>query len=143
MGPMGPAGRSAEAAPSAYAQFTNAGAQTVAAGDPIVFDAQNAATGVTLAPSGTSIMLGEAGTYLIVPNINTETAGEFTVELNGAPVPGGALPANGTASAGAVLVNAAAGDSVSIVNTGADPVSLAAAANGAPNASVFVQRLGE
>ena len=109
----------------------------------MTFDTVASSNGVTVAPNGSSATVTEAGTYLVMPTVSPVAASQFTVYLNGAPVAGGVLPNNGNTYSGAVTVDAAAGDTVTVVNTAAGAATLADSAGGAPNASLYIQRLGD
>ena len=138
-GPTGPAGP--EPQPRAFAQPISTSGQTVEAGSPVAFDSSTAARGITSAPGATEVTVDEAGTYAVFASVTSTDPGTFAVELNGQPVPGGVLPASGNTSAGAVIVNAAAGDRISVVNTGSGAANLPALPDGAANASVFIRQL--
>lgn len=107
----------------------------------MAFDSSTAARGITAAPGATEVTVDEAGTYAVFASVTSTDPGTFAVELNGQPVPGGVLPASGNTSAGAVIVNAAAGDRISVVNTGSGAANLPALTVGAANASVYIQQL--
>lgn len=107
----------------------------------MAFDSSTAARGITAAPGATEVTVDEAGTYAVFASVTSTDPGTFAVELNGQPVPGGVLPASGNTSAGAVIVNAAAGDRISVVNTGSGAANLPALTVGAANASVFIRQL--
>ena len=139
IGATGPAGP--EPPPRAFAQPISTSGQTVEAGSPVAFDSSTAARGITAAPGATEVTVDEAGTYAVFASVTSTDPGTFAVELNGQPVPGGVLPASGNTSAGAVIVNAAAGDRISVVNTGSGAANLPALPDGAANASVFIRQL--
>lgn len=139
IGATGPAGP--EPPPRAFAQPISTSGQTVEAGSPVAFDSSTAARGITAAPGATEVTVDEAGTYAVFASVTSTDPGTFAVELNGQPVPGGVLPASGNTSAGAVIVNAAAGDRISVVNTGSGAANLPALPVGAANASVYIQQL--
>lgn len=107
----------------------------------MAFNSSTAARGITAAPGATEVTVDEAGTYAVFASVTSTDPGTFAVELNGQPVPGGVLPASGNTSAGAVIVNAAAGDRISVVNTGSGAANLPALPDGAANASVFIRQL--
>lgn len=122
-----------------YAQIYNTAAQTVEPGAAVTFDSAGTSNGVDFTAGGTEATVSEAGTYLVFPSVSPDAAGQFSVYLNGAPVAGGVLPTGGTASSGPVIVTAAAGDRISVVNTGSAASTLAAGT--APNASLYIQSL--
>lgn len=107
----------------------------------MTFDSAGPADGVTFTPGGSAATITEAGTYLILPTVTPAAAGQFAVYLNGAPVAGGTLPNSGDTASGPVIVNAQAGDTVTVVNTDAAAATLVDAAAGAPNATLYIQSL--
>lgn len=89
----------------------------------------------------TGITIDSDGTYALTAAISGSTPGSFAVEINGTPAAGGTLMSAGNTSMGSVVFNASAGDTVTVVNVGTDEVTLPSNANGAPNASVYLQKL--
>ncbi len=109
----------------------------------MTFDTAGTTQGVTFTPGGSAATITEAGNYLVMPAVTPDAAGQFAVYQNGAPAAGGALANTGNTASGAVIVNAAAGDTVTLVNTGAGAATLPATTAGEPNASLYIQRLGD
>lgn len=107
----------------------------------MTFDTVGATSGVTFTPGGSAATVTDAGTYLVMPTVTPDAAGQFAVYLNGAPVAGGTLPNSGNTASGPVIVTAGAGDTITVVNTDAAAATLADATTGAPNASLYIQSL--
>jgi hypothetical protein len=133
-------------ASSAY--IYNLGAQVVALEADILYDTNGVILGpITHTPGTSTITLGNAGTYAIWFSESGVEPNQFTLFLNGAPVPGATYGSGaGTQlNSGMVVITAAAGDVLTVRNhTSAAAVTLQTLAGGTvinANASVLIQQI--
>ena len=101
---------------------------------------------VAHAPGTAEITLTNAGTYVVFAQVVGSTSGQFAVELNGNPIPGGSLPVSGSVSSGTVSFVAQPNDVVTLVNTSATETATLPGQTGSTeqvNASIHIQQLDE
>ena len=148
VGPVGPAGPAGSAL-SSYAYIYNVGFQVVPIGASIVFDSAGPSAGVTFLPSTSFIAVQTSGVYDVAFHVSGIEPNQFAVFVNGAPAPGAVFGSGaGTQQThGRVLLQLAAGDTISIVNhASAAAVSLQSFAGGTQsnvNASVTLLRIAD
>ena len=124
-GPIGPAGTS----DAIYANLAGTSA-TSGAIIPLALDTATPTT--TMSVSGSSVNITEAGTYLVSFFANGSVpTGDFSTSLyqNGVALAGETIIIDDSTGAGSktVLVNASAGDTLSIYNTSAETATLSGA----------------
>ncbi len=122
VGPQGPAGTS----DAIYANLSGTSAVSGAI-IPLVFDTASPTT--TMSVSNNAVNLTEAGTYLVSFFTNGSVpTGDFSTSLyqNGAPVAGESIIITDSAgsSSKTILINASAGDTLSLYNTSGETATL-------------------
>ncbi len=136
----------------AYAYLYNNAAQTVDTAQPVAFGNNGALYGgIEHTPGSTAVTIAEAGTYGVWFSVTGTAANQFSLSLDGAPVPGtsygSAAGATGPAirilTPGFAVVTAAANSTLELVNETGSAVTLSVNAAGAVgvNASLLIVRL--
>ncbi|AOY75621.1 collagen-like protein [Clostridium formicaceticum] len=144
-GPVGPTGPQGL---SEYAYIYNVGAQTIPLETDVIFSNNGVISGnITHAAGTAAIILGSAGDYSVWFYASALEPSQFTLFLNGAPVPGATYGAEAGTSPnpGWAIINASAGDVLTVRNhTSEVPVILQTFAGGTQvnvNASILIQRI--
>lgn len=124
-GPTGAIGQSLTTFISLYALNT----QIVNSGDPILFDALSAQNGPVIWPGANNgeIVIGKAGTYKISFGLQLPFGGRISLRVNNVDVPGGTLSADLALILPGLIIDVQIptdGATISLVNTGPDPVTL-------------------
>lgn len=118
-GPQGPAGPAGEDAISAYAYIYNTAEQDVDVEDPVTFNSAGLISdGFDFTAGDDEITIEEAGVYLVFVRVIGAISNQFAVALNGTAVPGGTFASGAieAVTSGMVIINADAGDEVSVIN---------------------------
>jgi hypothetical protein len=148
-GATGVTGAAGAAAPSEYAYIYNLDAQVVPLNADVTFSTNGpiGSTVVSHAPGTDTITVNTPGVYEINFSVSGVEPNQFTVFVNGIPVPGSTYGSGaGTQlNAGMTIVSLLAGDAVTLRNfTSAAAVTLQTLAGGTEvnvNASIMFQRL--
>lgn len=132
VGPTGPAGGISEYA-SFYALAPNDNPTAIAQNTAVEFPNSSASTtGITRLTNST-FNLADTGTYLIMFKVNTNTAGQLGIAVNGAVQPSatfGNAADNGIIEGKTIITTAAANTVLSIVNPIATAVTVTPSAGG-------------
>lgn len=132
-GPRGPQGVQGPVGPpgSVNATFISLFAleqQTIAPGDPIVFDAVSAQNGPITWPGATNgeIIISKAGTYQITFGTQPFFNVRISLRVNNVNVPGGTLSIDLSIPFSGLTIDVAipANSTISLVNTSNDPITL-------------------
>jgi len=148
LGATGPAGPAGPAGEPNYAYVYNATIQTVPVGAAVTFHTSGALVGASFVPGTSDVTVTNAGTYLVDVTVSPLDPGQFTLEVNGVVTPsvfGGETGPFNTLTAGQGVVTLAAGDVVSLVNTGTNSqeLNVNALGSGVPiDASMLIEELG-
>lgn len=132
-----------------YAYLYNTAEQSVDADAPVTFAYDGpASAGIAHTSGGSDIVLQNAGIYEVLFSVNASMGSQFALYLNGAPVSGGVYGKVGSGAGqqnnGFALLKAAAGDTLTLVNTTGEMVSLPASTGGTQsnvNASVLARQI--
>jgi hypothetical protein len=151
VGPQGPQGIQGPAGSGGfidYAYIYNVGPQVIALQADIPFDTNGPLTsGISHTPSSTTVLLTNAGTYLVNWSVSGVEPNQFTVFLNGAPVAGSTYGSGaGTQqNTGQVVFIAGAGSTLTLRNhTSTAGITLQTLAGGTEvnvNASLMIARI--
>lgn len=132
-GPQGPRGPTGPRGP-VVAQFISLFAleqQTIASGDPILFDAVSAQHGPIIWPGANNgeIRISKAGTYQISFATQPVFNARISLRLNNVNVPGGTLSTDLSLPFAALTIDVVipANSTISLVNTGNAPINLQSA----------------
>jgi|GEM_PF-404911 len=132
-----------------YGYIYNTNNQTVPVDAAVAFSNNGALHGISHDANTDTITIETAGIYAVWYTVTGLEPNQFTLYQNGNPVPGsiyGAREANSSYT-GIVIVNASAGDQITLRNhTSAGPVQLDNAAGGTQtgvSASIMLIRIGE
>jgi len=131
-----------------YGYIYNTGNQTVAVNDSIAFSNNGALLGISHDTNTAPIIIETPGVYAVWYTVTGAEANQFTLYQNNNPVPGSTYGTSTTNNGytGMVIINAAAGDQITLRNhTSAGPVTLDNAAGGTEtgvSASIMILRIG-
>jgi hypothetical protein len=149
VGAQGPAGQNGANATSDYAYIYNVFPESVAIEDDITFsDIGLSTSAISHVPGSASINVNAAGVYAVWFSVTADQPNQFALMDNGVSVDGGTYGSGaGTQqNSGMVIVNALAGDTLTLRNhSSVSAVNLAFASGGinpAENASVLIEKLG-
>ena len=121
VGPQGPQGEPGVLA-SAYVDASNSTAQTIAAGDDMTFTTATPIDGITFNGT-TTFTVTDAGVYLVIFRVSASGTSRLSVITNGTDTPSSTFEST-TDNAGQVILSLAAGDAITLRNTGATPIVL-------------------
>lgn len=129
-----------------YAYIYNTAAETIAADAAATFSSNGLLSGTITHTAGTeNIVIGKTGVYMIDCYLDGgEAESSFTVYSNGEPIQGSTYALAGGAANGQLIVQAQTGDVITLVNTGANTVTLTSEGTtpeAVVNASVKIVRL--
>lgn len=130
-----------------YAYIYNTLNQPVAAGDPIAFSHNGALSEITHEVGSPDITIESAGIYAVWYTVTGAEANQFTLFRNDNPVPGSTYGTDttNTGYSGMVIINAAAGDKLTLKNfTSTGTVNLNNSAGGTEtgvSASVMILKI--
>ncbi len=135
-GPIGLTGATGPQGPSGTSDiiYASSGTSTVASGTIIPLTLNDSTPATTMSVSNNSVILSEAGTYLVSYFVNgSATASDalnVTLYLNGAPISGETLIASGGESAMSktILITVDEGSSLALFNTSASNATFSGSA---------------
>jgi BclA C-terminal domain len=151
VGPTGPTGATGPnggtgAAPARFISVYNTAAEVVALEADVAFNTQGPASGFSL--SSSTVLVAESGFYQISFTVSAVEPNQFTLFVNGAPIPGTTFGSGaGTQqNHGQAIMTLAAGDVITLRNhTSPGAVTLQTLAGGLQtnsNASMVIERIG-
>ena len=148
-GPTGPAGATGPERLTAYAYIYNLPVQAVELEAAATFSNNGVIVGdITHTPGTAPITLGSAGDYSIWFYVAAGGSNQFALYQNGVPVDGGiyATETGTSANPGRVIITAAAGDVLTLVNhTSFSEMGLLSPVGGTQintNAAILIERIG-
>lgn len=123
--------------------------QDVPVNEPVIFTNNGAMLGITHEANTAPVIIESPGIYAVWYTITGTDPGQFTLYRNETPVPGSTYGSRNTENntTGMVIINAAAGDQITLRNhTSTDAVTLDNAAGGTEtgvSASILLLKIGE
>jgi len=132
-----------------YAYIYNTDSQTIPVNGSVSFSNNGALLGIIHDKNTAPITIESAGTYAVWYTVTGAEASQFTLYQNENPVPGSTYGTSAVNNGytGMVIINAAAGDQLTLRNhTSTGAVTLDSAAGGAEtgvSASIMILRIGE
>ncbi|MCW3015831.1 MAG: triple helix repeat-containing collagen, partial [Solirubrobacterales bacterium] len=146
-GVTGATGAAGPAGASAYAYIYNEGPEIVPVEAPVSFSTTGAVAGGIVHAAGSQVIVGATGIYKVSFSISGIEPNQFTLFVNGAPVPGTThgSGAGTQQNDGQQILPLTAGDAMTLVNhSSAAAVTLQTLTGGTQpdvNASLLVERL--